>query len=136
MKNGKLKMENGRPPGLPTEDLSKVGALVKAGKAKRHLPFLVKFPGELLFWVAALLFIFFTTGPIHEAHFSLCPLSNVGIDFCPGCGLGHSIGHILRAEIIESFSAHPLGVFALGVMLFRIYTLIKNQIKNYGFRNN
>lgn len=91
-----------------------------------------KFPWELAFWLGALLFIYFTTGPVHEAHFTLCPIGMLGMGFCPGCGLGHSIGEIFRGEFLNSFYTHPLGFFALGVILHRIFTLTKHQIKYYG----
>ena len=96
----------------------------------------IRFPAELIFWVAALTYIYFTTGPVHETHFTFCPISNLGFDFCPGCGLGHSIGYIFRGDFLASFSNHPLGFFALGVILFRIFTLTKYQFNYYGFRNN
>ena len=91
-----------------------------------------RLPIELIFWVGSLAFIFFTTGPVHEAHFTLCPIRNLGFNFCPGCGLGHSIGHLFRGEFFKSFATHPLGPFALLVILLRIFTLTKNQIKSYG----
>jgi len=94
------------------------------------------FPLELIFWGSALAFIFFTTGHGVEAHLTLCPLANLGIDWCPGCGLGHSIGHVFRGEINASFSTHPFGIIALGIILHRIFTLLKTEVKKYGFRNN
>jgi len=90
---------------------------------------LLKIPFELFFWIAALAFIFATAGPGGEPHFTLCPLANMGFDWCPGCGLGHSIGHVFKGDIQASFSSHPFGIIALGIILHRIFTLLKIEIK-------
>ena len=70
------------------------------------------------------------------AHFTLCPIKNLGFDFCPGCGIGHSIHYAMTLNIRESFLHHPLGFFALLILLTRIFKLIKNLIKtqNYEFK--
>jgi len=92
---------------------------------------------ELLFWIsgiAALAFMDFTTN-----HFTLCPLNNLGFDFCPGCGLGMSIHHLFRLDFANSWHSHILGGFALIVILYRIYVLTRNlisKIKFYSFNNN
>jgi Protein of unknown function (DUF2752) len=95
--------------------------------------FFLKVPVELIFWVSALAFIFFSAGPGGEAHFTLCPLANLGIEWCPGCGLGHSIGYAFKGEIGPSFSSHPFGIIALGIILHRIFTLLKVEMRKYGF---
>jgi hypothetical protein len=60
-----------------------------------------------------------------DSHFTICPLSNLGISFCPGCGLGKSIHYLLNFNFIESFYAHPLGGAAFLVLLHRIFLLLK-----------
>ncbi len=80
---------------------------------------------EALIWIIAIVAL--ATMEPTEAHVSLCPLANLGWDFCPGCGLGHSIAFIFRGEIIASFNAHPLGLPALIMLLYRIVTLVVNQ---------
>jgi hypothetical protein len=65
--------------------------------------------------------------PAGDTHYSLCFFKWAGISFCPGCGLGHSISWLFRGEIMASFKAHPLGIFAIAVLLHRIYILIKNR---------
>ncbi|WP_240618525.1 DUF2752 domain-containing protein [Pedobacter yonginense] len=66
----------------------------------------------------------------HYHHFTLCPLANLGFEnWCPGCGLGRSISHILHGEFSNSFSEHWFGLPALLIILYRIYTLTYN--KNY-----
>src|ERR1700709_791683 len=77
---------------------------------------------ELAFWVTALVSLAFTD-PAGPAHFSLCPLKAMGITWCPGCGLGHSISWLFRGSISNSFHAHWLGIPALIIILYRIYTL-------------
>ncbi|NOX85870.1 MAG: DUF2752 domain-containing protein [Chlorobi bacterium] len=85
---------------------------------------------ELFFWIGALLSLFFME-PAGD-HFSLCPLKNMGFEYCPGCGLGHSIHYAMRLDIADSFTNHPLGIFGLVVIILRIYKLIKLNFKtNY-----
>ena len=67
---------------------------------------------EAVVWIFGLLFLILIHIP-GESHFTICPLSNLGIEFCPGCGLGNSISYLFRGEFIFSFQSHPLGIFAL-----------------------
>ena len=53
-------------------------------------------------------------------------LALVGFEHCPGCGLGHSISYLLRGEWQLSWQSHPLGTFALVIILKRIFELGKN----------
>ncbi|MBE2189961.1 MAG: DUF2752 domain-containing protein [Desulfobulbaceae bacterium] len=82
---------------------------------------------ELIFWVSALFWL--SLVEIKTAHFTFCPLNNAGLDFCPGCGLGQSISLIFSCNVLQSFEAHPLGLFALIIILHRIFVLISNYIK-------
>ena len=82
---------------------------------------------ELLFWVTALVLLF-TMVP-SSSHFTLCPLANLGFSFCPGCGIGHAVHHAMWLRFTASFAAHPLGIFALIIILFRIIKLILKPIK-------
>jgi hypothetical protein len=84
---------------------------------------------ELIFWIAALVSLAFTD-PAGPAHFSLCPLKAMGITWCPGCGLGHAISWLFRGNIRNSFHAHWLGMPALCVILYRIYSLIVQKFTN------
>ena len=88
-----------------------------------------RFPIEALIWAGGLFALAFWRG---ESHFTLCPLKNAGLDFCPGCGLGRSIALLFQANVRESLQAHPLGIFALIVLSFRIVNLTKRYIRNYG----
>lgn len=85
---------------------------------------------EAVSWITGVLFLAFFNPP-GQIHFTICPLANLGIDFCPGCGLGNSISYILKGNLNASFAAHPLGAFALIIILFRIVSLIKfNRRRN------
>ena len=86
-------------------------------------------PLEALMWAGALIYLFFID-PYKTQHYSLCLFNNLGIDFCPGCGIGRSISMLYHGDIIHSLNMHPLGVFALMILLLRIYKLIKNR-NNY-----
>jgi len=79
---------------------------------------------ELIFWIGGLISLALTNPS--ESHFSLCPIKSLGFSFCPGCGLGHAISFLFHGQIQESFHHHPLGIFALGVILWRIFQLTKN----------
>jgi hypothetical protein len=81
----------------------------------------INFPLELVFWSAGLIILFFTDP--HQHHFGLCPLANLGIDWCPGCGLGRSIAAIFDGEIKESFNYHWFGLPALLLICYRIWQL-------------
>jgi hypothetical protein len=81
----------------------------------------VKENSELLFWCGGIIILFFAGG---EALFSICPLNNLGFQFCPGCGLGASIHYLLRFNFPESFSSHPFGIAAFIIILFRVIKLL------------
>jgi len=85
---------------------------------------------ELAFWVAALMALAFAD-PAGPAHFSLCPFKALGISWCPGCGLGHSISYLFHGDASNSFHAHWLGIPALVVIFYRIYTLTAQRFGNH-----
>jgi len=87
----------------------------------------LKIPFELIIWVAALLLLFFL--PIAESSFTICPLYHLGVDFCPGCGLGRSVQLLLHGQIAASFKMHPLGIITVPLLLFRIIQLCKLHFK-------
>lgn len=92
--------------------------------------FLKRFPFEALIWFSGLLVLYLN--PAGDSHFTICPLKNAGFDFCPGCGLGTSVSLLLHGEVVDSLHAHPLGIFALIILSFRIVNLTKLYIQNYG----
>ncbi len=82
---------------------------------------------ELMFWILSIVFLALMS-PATEPHLSLCIFKFFGISFCPGCGLGHSISYLFHGNIQASFSSHPLGFFAVIIILFRIYKLLQLRI--------
>jgi len=85
---------------------------------------------EAAIWILGLAFLLLIHSP-GNSHFTICPLTNLGIKFCPGCGLGNSISYIFMGDLISSFHSHPLGIFALIIILSRIITIIKNNRRKY-----
>lgn len=63
--------------------------------------------------------------PEKDVHFTFCILKLSGFNFCPGCGLGHSISYFFHGNIQASLSSHPLGIFAVIIILLRIFKLIQ-----------
>ncbi len=90
---------------------------------------------ELMFWILSIIFLALMS-PGTEPHLSLCVLKFSGITFCPGCGLGHSISYLFHGNIQASFSSHPLGIFAVIIILFRIYKLFQLHILSKKIKNN
>jgi hypothetical protein len=73
--------------------------------------------------------------PETDPHYSFCCLKFLGIHFCPGCGIGHSISYLLHGNISSSLSAHPLGIFAVIIILSRIYKLSSRKLSGHIFSN-
>ncbi|MCX6256470.1 MAG: DUF2752 domain-containing protein [Bacteroidia bacterium] len=83
---------------------------------------------EAFIWISALIF-FALIHPDENSGFTICPFHLLGFQYCPGCGLGHSISFLLHGKVVPSIDAHPLGIFALPVLIFRIYRLLKLSVK-------
>jgi hypothetical protein len=84
---------------------------------------------EAFIWICGLTYL-----AIHipeSSHFTICPLKNLGFDFCPGCGLGNSISYLFSGDFASSFNSHPLGIFALIIIIFRIITIINNNRRRH-----
>nr|WP_121269976.1 DUF2752 domain-containing protein [Pedobacter schmidteae] len=95
----------------------------------KHLPF------ELFFWITALVLLGTADVSGHETHFTLCPLANMGFKWCPGCGIGHAIAHLLQGDVAASIKAHWFGIPALLIISYRIVTLIKMNWKKIKIKN-
>ncbi|MDB5019000.1 MAG: hypothetical protein JWQ28_127 [Pedobacter sp.] len=94
------------------------------------MKFWAQIPLELLFWMGALLMLG-SAGmgtQLEENHFTLCPLANLGFSWCPGCGIGRSIGLLLQGQVLESFKYHWFGSPALLIICHRIYTLMRLEL--------
>ncbi len=84
-----------------------------------------RFHIEALLWIVALVALGFDNPYLDEPHYSLCVFKMLGFNHCPGCGLGHSVSCILKGDFANSFTFHPLGIFAILILLHRIYVLLK-----------
>ncbi len=91
------------------------------------IKYLRKLDLEALFWLSALVYLTYIN-PYTPKHLDMCLFSIVGIDNCPGCGLGKSISMVFHGDFAGSFNSHPLGIPALLLIIKRIYQLIKNKI--------
>ncbi len=81
-------------------------------------------PWEALAWIGGLVYLGIID-PHASYHLTLCPFNLLGFDHCPGCGLGLSISYLLHGDLVRSWSAHPLGLFALPILVWRIFSLIR-----------
>ena len=82
---------------------------------------------EAFIWMTAI--IYFALSPLPSGeHFTICPLSLAGFEHCPGCGLGRAMIMLLHGHMAESFSMHPLAIFALPVLVARIVFVFKNYV--------
>jgi hypothetical protein len=82
---------------------------------------------EALIWILGLIYLYFVNS---DSHYSFCLFKNLGIDFCPGCGLGRSIHYLMHFEFMKSINTHPLGIFAFVMLLNRIITLLIPSLKD------
>lgn len=96
---------------------------------EKSLKYLKKYDWEALFWLIAMLYLTFIN-PYTPKHLDFCLFSLVGIENCPGCGLGKSISMIFHGDFAGSFDAHPLGIPAIILIVKRIYNLVKNKINH------
>jgi hypothetical protein len=85
-----------------------------------------RLPVELFFWVAGLFYLA-SINPDGEGVLSLCALHAIGFP-CPGCGLGASLSYLMHGELTRAFASHPLGLFALPVIIHRIVVLLKQML--------
>ncbi len=92
-------------------------------------------PVEAIIWVIGLLLLAFYN-PGHQEHMSLCVFNNLGFKYCPGCGLGRSISYFLHGDLYMSFKAHPIGIAAVLILVFRIIKLLKEYFKRLKLKYN
>ena len=83
---------------------------------------------ELLVWVSALCALYFMD--MNSVN-SFCVFKWIGIEFCPGCGIGHSINYALHLDFVASFKEHFFGTPALLIILHRIIQLIQTRKSNF-----
>lgn len=88
-----------------------------------------KWPIELIVWAGSIL-ILSCSYPETVNHFTLCPIENLGVSWCPGCGLGRSISYFIHGELILSLEQHWFGIPAFCILIFRIVQLLKKFVLN------
>lgn len=83
---------------------------------------------EALFWLSGLAVVA-VADPSGEPWIRVCLFDHlgslVGLEFCPGCGLGRSVGYLVRGDIAASLSMHPLGIPAVGVIAYHATRLLR-----------
>ncbi len=93
------------------------------------LRFLKKY-SEVILWNGALIGL----GLMNTSSASsLCIRKNIGVTWCPGCGLGHAIHYALHFEFAKSIHEHILGIPATLIIFYQsckaIYQLNKSNNK-------
>lgn len=97
----------------------------------KRIIFYIKFiEWEAVLWIIALSYLLFIN-PYEVQQFTLCPFHNLGIENCPGCGLGRSISFFYHFDFINSIKTHPLGLLAFIIILTRIISLTKKMVIKY-----
>ncbi len=98
---------------------------------------LKRLPFELFFWITALVLLGFADLHDHgeAAHFTLCPLANMGFSWCPGCGIGRAIAHLLQGEFSASLEHHWFGIPALLIISSRIIILVRSGLRSHNVIN-
>lgn len=81
---------------------------------------------ELIIWMAALLLLIIIP-PGTGSDFTFCILKLSGFNYCPGCGIGHSMTEFMQGRFQDSFNSHPLGGVAVIMIILRICSLIQNK---------
>lgn len=84
---------------------------------KQNLEWLTFFVGLILMG---------TMDPFTEGS-SFCLFDMIGIPFCPGEGLGHSIAWFFRGEFSQSFQANLFGPIAVIILSSRILLIWKEK---------
>lgn len=65
-----------------------------------------------------------------ESRHSLCLFEWIGIEFCPGEGLGHSISYTFRGNIEAALESHFAGPAAVLILILRILFIWKDMIRS------
>jgi len=89
---------------------------------------------EVILWNGALLAL----GLMDVSNTSsLCIFKNLGIGWCPGCGLGHAIHHALHLNFAQSVHEHILGIPATLIIFYQsckaIYSINKSNNKTNSY---
>ncbi len=85
---------------------------------------------EAIIWLSALAWLALLDSA-GETHFTFCPLQNLGVDWCPGCGLGRAVSCALHGQLAESLRHHMLGIPAIVILGARITALARFTFDRY-----
>lgn len=80
---------------------------------------------EAWVWFAGLTILAILKPDAHT-HFTICPFRLMGIEWCPGCGLGRSISYLFHGNISASYHCHILGIPTALYLSARSVSLIRN----------
>lgn len=58
-----------------------------------------------------------------------CIFEQLGVSFCPGDGLGHSIAYSFRGDIGKALQSHILGPASIIIIAGRIGYLVQQRLK-------
>lgn len=83
---------------------------------------------EAYLWAAALV-VLAATDPTAPPVFRLCPLDLLEVTFCPGCGLGRAVAHLLRGAWAASWALHPLALPTVLILGARIGQLVHAAVR-------
>ncbi|NBB99362.1 MAG: DUF2752 domain-containing protein [Bacteroidetes bacterium] len=78
---------------------------------------------EAYLWATALA-VLAATDPTAPPLLRLCPLDLMGATFCPGCGLGRAVAHVLQGAWAASWALHPLAGPTVVILGARIGQLV------------
>lgn len=80
-------------------------------------------------WIAlATLLIFAAMLNPYSSGVNLCFFNFIGIDFCPGEGIGRSMAHVFRGNFSESFQLHPAGIPGVFILSIRIGSILNQRL--------
>lgn len=97
---------------------------------KRVLSVIKIIEWEAVMWTAGLIYLV-NINPYQLQKFTFCLFHNLGIGFCPGCGLGRSISFLFHGDLLNSFSTHPLGIITVIFISGRIIELTNRSYTKY-----
>jgi hypothetical protein len=83
---------------------------------------------EAAIWMAGLLAVGLPD-PALPSAIDLCLFKAIGLPGCPGCGLGHAMGYLFRAEWALALQSHWFSPVVLIILLTRIVSLIRQAVR-------
>jgi hypothetical protein len=87
-----------------------------------------------LLWTIVLVMLFFMDRDSSSG--SLCLFRFIGIENCPGCGIGHSMSEALHFNFSRSLETHLMGIPASFFLLLYIIRTFISSIKQTAWTRN